>query len=301
MVSSNQTTAQIIDGKAVSKKILEELKERLTHHQSAGRRKPGLAVILIGDNSASELYVKNKILSCKQVGIESHLFRFAADVTGAEVLDCIANLNKQEDIDGILVQLPLPSQLNTEEILMAVSPAKDVDGLHPHNLGLLFSGKAGLQPCTPKGIMALLAAYNVEIRGKHAVVIGRSNLVGKPIAALLLQKDATVTSCHSRTANLESFARGADILVVAAGRQGMVGKSWVKPGACVIDVGTHHVKDEQGNSKVTGDVLFDEVAQLAGLITPVPGGVGKMTVAMLMSNTVFAYEKKFENSENGLK
>ena len=295
MVSSNQTTAQIIDGKAVSKKILEGLKEKLAHHQSKGRRRPGLAVILIGENSASELYVKNKMLSCKQVGIESHLYRFDAGVAGVTVLGCLDNLNKQEDIDGILVQLPLPSQLKTEEILMAVSPDKDVDGLHPYNLGLLFSGKAGLQPCTPKGIMALLAAYNVDIRGKHAVVIGRSNLVGKPIAALLLQKDATVTSCHSRTADLESYTRTADILVVAAGRQGMVGKSWIKPGACVIDVGTHHVKDEQGNSKVTGDVLFDEVAPVAGLITPVPGGVGKMTVAKLMSNTVFAYERKFES------
>lgn len=293
MVSPHQTTAQIIDGKAVSKKVLDELKVKLAHHQSLGRRKPGLAVILIGDNSASELYVKNKILACNQIGIESHLSRFGAHVDNAEVLEHVKSLNAQENIDGILVQLPLPAHLKTDEILTTVSFEKDVDGLHPYNLGLLFSGKSALQPCTPKGIMALLAAYNVEIKGKHAVVIGRSNLVGKPIAALLLQKDATVTSCHSRTVDLETICRSADILVVAAGRQGMVGKSWVKPGACVIDVGTHHTKDEQGNSKISGDVL-KEVESVAGLLTPVPGGVGKMTVAMLMSNTVFAYEKKFD-------
>lgn len=297
MVSSNQTTAQIIDGKAVSKKVLEELKEKIAHHQGQGKRKPGLAVILIGDNSASELYVKNKILACKNIGIESHLFRFAADAQNAEVLECVARLNGDEKIDGILVQLPLPSHFKTDEILAAVSHEKDVDGLNPYNLGLLFAGKSSLQPCTPKGIMALLTAYNVEIRGKHAVVIGRSNLVGKPIAALLLQKDATVTSCHSRSVDLEKIAKTADILVVAAGRQGMVGKSWIKPGACVIDVGTHHIKDEQGNSKVCGDVLFSEVEPIAGLITPVPGGVGKMTVAMLMANTVFSYEKTLEKSK----
>lgn len=294
MVFSNQATAQIIDGKAVSQKVLDELKERLDRYKALGHRQPGLAVILIGDNGASELYVKNKILTCKKIGIESHLYRFPADVSNAAVLACVQELNAKESVDGILVQLPLPKHLDTEAILTAVDHEKDVDGLHPYNLGLLISGKQGMQPCTPKGIMALLAAYNVEISGKHAVVIGRSNLVGKPAAALLLQKDATVTSCHSRTVDLEKITQTADILVVAAGRQGMVGKSWIKPGACVIDVGTHHVKDDGGNSKVKGDVRFEEVESVAGLITPVPGGVGKMTVAMLMSNTVFAYEKKFE-------
>jgi methylenetetrahydrofolate dehydrogenase (NADP+)/methenyltetrahydrofolate cyclohydrolase len=293
MILSNQAPAKIIDGKSVSAGILEELKGRIEAHLAQGRRKPGLAVLLIGENSASELYVKNKILTCKKIGIESHLLRFPADVSQSLVLGCLRELNEREDIDGILVQLPLPGHLITEEILMAVSPDKDVDGLHPYNLGVLFTGKSGLQPCTPKGIMALLNAYGVEIKGKHAVVIGRSNLVGKPIAALLLQKDATVTSCHSRTVDLEAMARTADILVVAAGRKGMVGQSWVKPGACVIDVGTHHFKDENGNAKIAGDVLFDEVQSVAGLITPVPGGVGKMTVAMLMSNTLFAYEKVF--------
>jgi methylenetetrahydrofolate dehydrogenase (NADP+)/methenyltetrahydrofolate cyclohydrolase len=204
----------------------------------------------------------------------------------------IAELNEKEEIDGILVQLPLPNQLDTEAILMAVSHVKDVDGLHPYNLGILFSGKAGLQPCTPKGIMALLAAYEIEIAGQYAVVIGRSNLVGKPIAALLLQKNATVTSCHSRTRNLKEIAASADILIVAAGHKHLVDASWVKPGACVIDVGTHHWQDEAGNSFVCGDVLFEEVVKVAGQITPVPGGVGRMTVAMLMSNTLFAYKQR---------
>lgn len=290
---SNQATANIIDGKSVSAGILEEIKGRIEAYQAKGHRKPGLAVLLIGENPASEVYVKNKILTCKKIGIESHLLRYPATVAEGQVLDCIKDLNARKDIDGILVQLPLPAGLDTDKILMAVSPKKDVDGLHPYNLGILFAGKAGLQPCTPKGIMALLAAYKVEIRGKHAVVIGRSNLVGKPIAALLLQKDATVTSCHSRSVDLEAMTRTADILVVAAGRKGMIGKSWVKPGACVIDVGTHHFKDEEGNSKICGDVLFEEVQPIAGLITPVPGGVGKMTVAMLMSNTLFSFESVF--------
>lgn len=292
----SQAKARIIDGKIVSAKILEELKGRIEAQAALGRRKPGLAVLLIGDNSASELYVKNKILTCKKVGIESHLHRFPANVNAKTILACLQQLNEKDDIDGILVQLPLPKPLPTEEILMAVSPDKDVDGLHPFNLGLLFSGKPGLLPCTPKGIMALLAAYQVEISGKHAVVIGRSNLVGKPIAVLLLQNDATVTICHSKTPDVQTIAASADILVVAAGRKGMVGKTWIKPGACVIDVGTHHFKGENGESKIAGDVLFDEVESTAGLITPVPGGVGKMTVAMLMSNTLFAYERKLDGN-----
>ena len=216
-------------------------------------------MVLIGDNPASELYVKNKIIACKQIGIESHLHRFDKDVDAQAIFACLHNLNEDSAIDGILIQLPLPPQLPTEEILIAVSHDKDVDGLHPYNLGFLFAGKPGLTSCTPKGIMALLAAYNVDLRGKHAVVIGRSNLVGKPIAALLLQKDATVTSCHSRTVDLPSIARTADILVVAAGRMGMVDHSWIKPGACVIDVGTHHYQDHSGESLIAGDVNFDDV------------------------------------------
>jgi methylenetetrahydrofolate dehydrogenase (NADP+) / methenyltetrahydrofolate cyclohydrolase len=295
--SKQETTEKIIDGKPVSKAIKDQLQEKVEGYIKSGKRQPGLAVLLIGDNPASEIYVKNKIVACKQIGIESHMHRFGADVETRAVLDCIETLNKNEAIDGILVQLPLPQHLPTEEILMAVSHHKDVDGLHPYNLGFLFAGKAGLQPCTPKGIMALLEAYKVEIKGKRAVVIGRSNLVGKPIAALLLQKDATVTSCHSRTVDLPAIARTADILVVAMGRKSMVDHTWVKPGACVIDVGTHHWKDDAGQSHISGDVDFDDVEPVAGMITPVPGGVGKMTVAMLMANTVFAYENHVNRSQ----
>jgi methylenetetrahydrofolate dehydrogenase (NADP+) / methenyltetrahydrofolate cyclohydrolase len=293
--SADQHIAKIIDGRPVSKSIKEQLAVQVAAHTTSGRRKPGLAVILIGEDGASELYVKNKIAACKQVDIESHLFRFPATVDTDTVIKHIDELNQTEAIDGILVQLPLPKHLSTEVILMTVSHRKDVDGLHPYNLGLLFSGKDGLQPCTPKGIMALLASYEIEIAGKHAVVIGRSNLVGKPIAALLLQKDATVTSCHSRTTDLPTIARSADILVVAAGRKHLVDASWIKPGACVIDVGTHHWQDGAGNSSVCGDVQFDQVVKVAGQITPVPGGVGRMTVAMLMSNTVFAYENNLKS------
>jgi methylenetetrahydrofolate dehydrogenase (NADP+)/methenyltetrahydrofolate cyclohydrolase len=289
-ISNPTQTGLLIDGKPVSKKLKDELKSKVGAHLAKGLRKPGLAVLLIGENPASEIYVKNKILACKHIGIESHLHRFGNEAKAKEILECVEKLNAAEGIDGILVQLPLPAHLPTEEILMAVSHKKDVDGLHPYNLGSLFAGKAALQPCTPKGIMALLEAYDVEIKGKNAVVIGRSNLVGKPIAALLLQKDATVTSCHSRTHQLESVCRGADILVVAAGRREMVKANWVKPGAVVIDVGTHHY-EENGESRICGDVAFAEVEKVAGMITPVPGGVGKMTVAMLMANTVFAYEQ----------
>jgi len=291
MISQDQEVAKLIDGKPVSKKIKDDLTEKVSKYCAAGHRNPGLAVILIGEDPASEIYVKNKILACKQTGIESHMHRFPQDVETKTVLACIKELNANENIDGILVQLPLPAHLPTEEILLAVSHLKDVDGLHPYNLGFLFAGKPALQPCTPSGIMALLEAYSVPIKGKHAVVIGRSNLVGKPIAALLLQKDATVTSCHSKSVDLEGICRTADILVVAAGRAKMVGASWIKPGACVIDVGTHHMKGNDGEKHICGDVKFDEVEKVAGYITPVPGGVGKMTVAMLMANTVFAYEK----------
>jgi len=295
---TSKKEATIIDGKPVSKALKEDLQKKVSEYIKAGSRPPGLAVVLIGDNPASELYVKNKIIACKQIGIESHLLRFPSNVEAKAIFENLQTLNQDEAIDGILIQLPLPPHLPTEEILTAVSYDKDVDGLHPYNLGLLFAGKPGLTPCTPKGIMALLAAYNVEPRGKHAVVIGRSNLVGKPIAAMLLQKDATVTSCHTRTVDLPAIARTADILIVAAGRKGMVDRSWIKPGACVIDVGTHHFQDQSGASQISGDVKFEDVLPVAGLITPVPGGVGKMTVAMLMANTVLSYEKHLREKKD---
>ena len=238
---------------------------------------------------ASEVYVKNKIATCKKIGIKSHLQQYSSSADAMEIISYINKLNNDDTVDGILLQLPLPKHLPTNEILEIIAADKDIDGLHPYNLGLLFAGVQGLQPCTPKGIINLLQFYKVPIKGKQAVIVGRSNLVGKPIAGLLLQEDATVTICHSRTTNLSEICRQADILVVAAGKQEMVQGSWIKPGSCVIDVGIH-----RDNLKIVGDVCFDEAKNIASYITPVPGGVGKMTVAMLMANTVLAYEKHID-------
>ncbi len=290
-------SAKILDGALAAQAVIHELSEKIAKYVNSGKRKPALTVVLVGDNPASEVYVKNKILTCKEIGIESQLRRYDKNASKEEILAGLHELNRDATIDGILVQLPLPAHLPTGEILDSIAPDKDVDGLHPYNLGLLFAGVPGLQPCTPKGIIALLHFYHIPIKGKNVVVIGRSNLVGKPVAGLLLQQDATVTICHSRTENLSAICRQADILVVAAGKQEMVGKDWVKPGACVVDVGIHRLKDNsnegqsKSKAKIVGDVLFDEVKPIAGYITPVPGGVGKMTVAMLMVNTIFAYEQ----------
>jgi methylenetetrahydrofolate dehydrogenase (NADP+)/methenyltetrahydrofolate cyclohydrolase len=281
----------VLEGAPSAKSIIDGLSNKIKHYLGLGKRKPALAVLLIGNDQASEVYVKNKIKACGDIGIESHLQKYAANTDKSQILECLSKLNEDDTIDGILVQLPLPSHLPTEEVLDAISPYKDVDGLHPYNLGLLFGGRKGLQPCTPKGIMALLADYKIPIAGKHAVVVGRSNLVGKPIAALLLQQHATVTICHSKTNNLPAICKEADILVVAAGQKQLVDKHWIKPGACIIDVGIHRQTNADGKTKLVGDVLFDDVKPIAGYITPVPGGVGKMTVAMLMANTVFAYEQ----------
>jgi len=281
----------ILEGAPAAKSIVDDLSQKIKKYIAAGKRKPGLAVLLVGNDEASEVYVKNKILACNEIGIHSHLQRFDSNADKAKIIKALSELNSDDTIDGILLQLPLPSHLPSEEILSAISPNKDVDGLHPYNLGLLFAARIGLQPCTPKGIMALLAYYQIPIKGKHAVVVGRSNLVGKPVAAMLLQKDATVTICHSRTVNLPAICKEADILVVAAGQKQLVDKNWIKPGACIIDVGIHRQTDSNSKTKIVGDVVFDEVKSIAGHITPVPGGVGKMTVAMLMANTVAAYEQ----------
>lgn len=285
-------TATLLDGKACAKELKEALKLRLHEHAQKGMRAPGLAVILVGDNPASELYVKNKIIACKNVGIESHLHRFARDVGKNEVLQCLKHLNKSDTVDGILVQLPLPEPLSEAEILEAIRPDKDADGLHPYNLGCLLAGKPGMRPCTPAGIMTLLAKYDVELEGTNAIVIGRSNLVGKPIAIMLMQKNATVTICHSRTKNLKDVVGGADVLIVAMGKSRFVPGSWIKPGAVVVDVGIHYSKDEDGKSVITGDVEFETAQSVARLITPVPGGVGPMTVAQLLANTVYSFEKR---------
>lgn len=289
-LGSANKSAIILDGAVAAKAVTDSLKEKISNYLSSGKRPPALAVVLVGNDPASEVYVKNKIATCKKIGIESHFQRFEANIDKDELLSCINKLNNDDTIDGILVQLPLPKHLPTEEILNTIAPDKDVDGLHPFNLGLLFAGVDGLQPCTPKGVINLLHFYGIVIKGKHAVVIGRSNLVGKPVAGLLLREDATVTICHSRTENLPDMCRQADILVVAAGRPQMVKADWIKPNACVIDVGIHRLE----GGKIVGDVAFAEAEKIAGHITPVPGGVGKMTVAMLMSNTVLAYEKHIE-------
>ncbi len=291
-VQSTVGKAEILDGIASSKAIREELAAELETYVSRGLRRPGLAVVLIGDNPASQVYVKNKVLACKKTGIESFLYEIPGNTSTEEVLKLIEQLNKREDVDGILVQLPLPAALPTDTILEAVLPEKDVDGLHTQNMGLLASGKAGLRPCTPRGIMVLLERYKIAIEGKTAVVIGRSNLVGKPIALMLLEKHATVKICHSKSKDLDKQAQDADILVVAAGRKEMVKGSWIKKGAVVIDVGIHKEEQPDGSSRLCGDVLYDEVKDIASFITPVPGGVGPMTVAMLLANTVQSYKTR---------
>ncbi len=291
-VQDKSKTAAILDGTKTAKDIREELAREVESFVNKGERRPGLAVVLIGDNPASHVYVKNKVLACKKTGIESHLFQLPANVASNDVFKLIEELNGRSDVDGILVQLPLPAGLPTDQILEAVSPEKDVDGLHTENMGLLFSGKKGLRPCTPQGIIEILKRYQIPVEGKNAVVIGRSNLVGKPIAIMLLEKNATVKICHSKSPELEKLAKEADILVVAAGRQEMVKGSWIKEGAVVIDVGIHKVEMQEGESRLCGDVYFEEAKHLASHITPVPGGVGPMTVAMLLSNTVQAYKSK---------
>lgn len=284
----------ILDGTETAKAVREELATEIGGYISRGLRRPGLAVILIGTNPASQVYVKNKVSACKKTGIESQLFQLDESISAAEVLKLIEDLNNNENIDGILVQLPLPAGLPTDTILEAVLPEKDVDGLHTQNMGRLFSGKKGLRPCTPQGVMALLDRYKIAIEGKAAVVIGRSNLVGKPISMMLLERHATVRICHSRSKDLDKLARDADILVVAAGRKEMVKGNWIKPGAVVIDVGIHKEELPDGKSRLCGDVLYEEAREYASYITPVPGGVGPMTVAMLLSNTVQSYKSRIE-------
>ncbi|CAN5429470.1 bifunctional methylenetetrahydrofolate dehydrogenase/methenyltetrahydrofolate cyclohydrolase FolD [soil metagenome] len=292
MVLQEQSVGQVMDGKALAASVRETLKERVAKIVETGKRRPGLAVVLVGDDKASALYVKNKTQSCKKVGIESFMHTFPAATDMETLLNCIETLNQSDVVDGILVQLPLPAHLCAEDVLAILDPNKDVDGLTTESMGRLFAGKTGLRPCTPMGVMVLLEEHKVEVEGKHAVVIGRSNLVGKPIAMLLQQKNATVTMCHSRTKDLDKICQNADILVVAAGKREFVKGSWIKPGATVIDVGIHHTQGADGESVISGDVQYADAAKVARFITPVPGGVGPMTVAMLLSNTIAAYERR---------
>ncbi|OGA17955.1 MAG: bifunctional methylenetetrahydrofolate dehydrogenase/methenyltetrahydrofolate cyclohydrolase [Betaproteobacteria bacterium RIFCSPLOWO2_02_FULL_66_14] len=276
-------TAKIIDGKAIAAALRAEIKRDAQALLARGVQ-PGLAVILVGDDPASRIYVRNKSRAGADTGVRSTLHEFAADAAESAVLERIANLNADPGVHGILVQLPLPARIRTERVIAAIAPAKDVDGFHPLNLGALVAGHAGFVPCTPAGVMHLLAREGVPLAGRNAVVIGRSNIVGKPMALLLLRENATVTVCHSKTADLPDVTRRADVLIAAVGRARMVTANMVKPGACVVDVGINRLPD----GSLAGDVDFAAVREVAASITPVPGGVGPMTVALLIANTVRA-------------
>jgi methylenetetrahydrofolate dehydrogenase (NADP+)/methenyltetrahydrofolate cyclohydrolase len=278
--------AKIIDGKSLAAAVRAGVKERVARLAQGGVR-PGLAVILAGDDPASKVYVRNKVRACEETGIRSERHEFPADVSEKVLLEKVATLNADPAVHGILVQLPLPGAVNASRVLESVSPAKDVDGFHAENMGALLAGAPRFVPCTPAGVMRLLEHAQVPLAGRCAVVIGRSNIVGKPLALLLLQKDATVTICHSKTRDLEMIAKQADILVAAIGRAKLVGAPMVKPGACVIDVGVNRLAD----GSLVGDVDFAAVNEVAGWITPVPGGVGPMTIAMLLENCLRAAAK----------
>jgi methylenetetrahydrofolate dehydrogenase (NADP+)/methenyltetrahydrofolate cyclohydrolase len=278
---------QIIDGKLISSQIKDEVKERVAALSAKGR-KVTLAVILVGEDPASQVYVNNKKKACEYCGINSESFELPETTSEGELLSLIDKLNKDVDVDGILVQLPLPKGIDEDKVIMAIDPAKDVDGFHISNVGSLCVGRKGLVSCTPAGIIELLKRYNITIEGKECVVIGRSNIVGKPMALLLLRENGTVTVCHSRTKDLKDVTKRADILVVAIGKPKFIDASFVKDGAVVIDVGIH--RNEEG--KLCGDVDFDSVKDKTSAITPVPGGVGPMTIAMLMNNCVAAVENK---------
>ena len=284
-------SAQILDGKALAAEIRSEVKTQVAALAEKGVC-TALAVILVGDDSASQVYVRNKIKACADTGIRSLEFRMPAETTQQELLAKIAELNADDSVDGILVQLPLPKQINADAVISAINPAKDVDGFHVANAGALVTGKQGFVPCTPFGVKRLIEKPSVDPRGKSAVIVGRSNIVGKPMALLLLAADATVTVAHSRTSDLSAVTRNADILVAAVGRAKLIKADMVKPGAVVIDVGMN--RDETG--KLCGDVDFAEVKEIAGSITPVPGGVGPMTIAMLMQNTVLAAQMRHDIS-----
>lgn len=278
---------QIIDGKALAASIRADLAKRTTVLTEKGHR-PGLAVVIVGDDPASQVYVRNKIRACADTGIESIEYRLAKDTREKELLKLIGELNNDKRVDGILVQLPLPEQIAPEKVIAAIAPEKDVDGFHVMNAGKLLTGTGGFMPCTPYGVMKMIESVGYDLTGKEAVVVGRSNIVGKPQALMLLAKNATVTVAHSRTADLADVTRRADVLIAAVGRAKMITGDMVKPGALVIDVGMN--RDENG--KLCGDVDTASVMGIAGWVSPVPGGVGPMTIAMLMTNTVEAVERR---------
>ena len=278
-------SARIIDGKAIAASIRQEVAEGVARLRAEHGIVPGLTVVLVGEDPASQVYVRNKEKAATAIGMNSQVLRLPAGTSQKELLDLIAKLNADPAVHGILVQLPLPDHIDEAAVVRAIDPDKDVDGFHPINVGRLHTGQQGLMPCTPAGILVLLDRMNIALKGKNAVVVGRSNIVGKPAAMLLLSRHATVTICHSRTADLAAEVRRADVVVAAVGKPRLIKGDWIKPGAAVIDVGTNRVDD-----KLVGDVDFESASQAAGYITPVPGGVGPMTIAMLMKNALEAAE-----------
>ena len=281
-------TARIIDGKAIAEQIKAQVRVSTDALAAAGKRRPGLAVVMVGDSAASQVYVRNKRLSCEQAGIISSAHDLPTRTSEVELLDLIRLLNNDSAIDGILVQLPLPAQIRSRAVIEAIDPGKDVDGFHPYNLGRLVQREPLLRPCTPYGVMKMLASIGAPVAGLDAVVVGASNIVGRPMALELILAGATTTVCHSRTKNLGAQVARADLVVAAVGQPDMVRGEWIKPGAIVIDVGMNRL----ANGKLVGDVEYSTAAERAGWITPVPGGVGPMTVAMLMSNALEAYGRR---------
>jgi len=281
-------TARILDGKEAAKAVRKQVKDEVAAFEQQVGRPPGLDVVLVGEDPASVIYTRNKEKACAKAGIRGRLHKHGADIDEAALLDFVAELNADESTDGLLVQLPLPAHICPDKVIDAIAPEKDVDGFHPVNTGLLSIGRPGLVPCTARGCMHLLDRAEVELRGKRAVVVGRSNIVGKPMAQLLLERHATVTVAHSRTQDLAGLCRQADVLVVAVGHAHMVGGDWIKPGAAVVDVGINRLDD----GKLAGDVDTEAAREHAAWITPVPGGVGPMTIAFLLANTVLAARRR---------
>jgi methylenetetrahydrofolate dehydrogenase (NADP+)/methenyltetrahydrofolate cyclohydrolase len=279
-------SATILDGKAISADVKQHVAQRVTARITDGLRRPGLAVVMLGENPASQVYVRNKRKSCEEAGILSKAFDLPASTSEAELLELVDTLNQDDDIDGILVQLPLPDHINPDTVIERIDPHKDVDGFHPYNMGRLALRMPLLRPCTPTGVMTMLNRTEIDLVGLDAVVVGQSNIVGRPMMLELLMAKCTVTICHSRTHDLPSKVRGADVLVAAVGKAHFIKGDWIKPGAIVIDVGMNRLE----NGKLTGDVDFEAAQEKAAWITPVPGGVGLMTVATLLENTLLAAE-----------
>lgn len=284
-------TAQLLDGHALAQTWRDEIKQRIDGNSEQGLRPPGLAVILIGHHDASEIYVKNKTKACQEVGIESHIHHFPEDMQQSELIELIESLNHDQEIDGILVQLPLPDQIDVEMILERIDPKKDVDGFHPYNLGRLTQRRPLLTPCTPAGIMRMISTTGVNCRGLQVVIVGASNIVGRPMALSLLIAGATVTITHRFTKEIEKHIATADILVVSVGKAGLIKGEWIKKGAIVIDVGINRLD----SGEIIGDIEFESACERAAFISPVPGGVGPMTIASLLANTLIAYSLQHDH------